>query len=174
MISGIEKFSIVVSNPPYSVPTFKGDLKNKNADKDFELFNLLTDKSSEIECLFIERTKQLLKEDGLASIILPSSILTNTGNLHTKTREIIFQNFDVVAIAEFGSFTFMATNTSTVTLFLRRKYKKIDDLKKSCHQSINNAKDNIINGIQKSLSKYVNHVWENVSLEDYISLLKKT
>lgn len=171
--SELEKFSIVVSNPPYSVPTFKGDLKNKNANKDFELFNLLTDKSSEIECLFIERTKQLLKEDGLASIILPSSILTNTGNLHTKTREIIFQNFDVVAIAEFGSFTFMATNTSTVTLFLRRKYKKIDELKKSCHQSINNAKDVIINGIEKSLSKYVNHVWEDVSLEDYISLLKK-
>lgn len=171
--SELEKFSIVVSNPPYSVPTFKGDLKNKNADKDFELFNLLTDKSSEIECLFIERTKQLLKEDGLTAIILPSSILTNTGNLHTKTREIIFQNFDVVAIAEFGSFTFMATNTSTVTLFLRRKYKKIDDLKKSCHQSIKNAKDVTINGIQKSLSKYVNHVWEDVSLEDYISLSKK-
>ena len=171
--SELEKFSIVVSNPPYSVPTFKGDLKNKTADKDFELFNLLTDKSSEIECLFIERTKQLLKEDGLASIILPSSILTNTGNLHTKTRAIIFQNFDVIAIAEFGSFTFMATNTSTVTLFLRRKYKKIDELKKSCQQSINNAKDVTINGIQKSLSKYVNHVWEDISLEDYISLLKK-
>lgn len=171
--SELEKFSIVVSNPPYSVPTFKGDLKNKNADKDFELFNLLTDKSSEIECLFIERTKQLLKEDGLAAIILPSSILTNTGNLHTKTREIIFQNFDVVAIAEFGSFTFMATNTSTVTLFLRRKYKNIAELKQSCHQSISNAKDVTINGIQKSLSKYVNHVWEDISLEDYISLLKK-
>lgn len=171
--SELEKFSIVVSNPPYSVDTFKGDLKNKNADKDFELFNLLTDKSKEIECLFIERTKQLLKEDGLAGIILPSSILTNTGNLHTKTREIIFQNFDVVAIAEFGSFTFMATNTSTVTLFLRRKYKNNDELKKSCHQSINNAKDVTINGIQKSLSKYVNHVWEDISFEDYISLLKK-
>lgn len=171
--SELEKFSIVVSNPPYSVDTFKGDLKNKNANKDFELFNLLTDKSKEIECLFIERTKQLLKEDGLAAIILPSSILTNSGNLHTKTREIILQNFDIIAITEFGGFTFMATNTSTVTLFLRRKYKNIDELKKSCYQSINNSKDVTINGVQKSLSKYVNHVWEDVSLEDYISLLKK-
>lgn len=171
--SELEKFSIVVSNPPYSVPTFKGDLKNKNANKDFELFDLLSDRSSEIECLFIERAKQLLKDGGLAAIILPSSILSNAGNLYTKTREIILQNFDIVAITEFGGNTFMATNTNTVTLFLRRRYKKTDDIKASCHQSLVNAKDVTINGLQKSLSKYVNQVWENTSLADYSSLLHR-
>ena len=67
----------------------------------------------------------------MAGIILPSSILNNTG-VYTKAREIILQNFDIVAIAELGSNTFMATGTNTVTLFLRRRnnYDSIN-LKKS-------------------------------------------
>jgi len=35
---------------------------NDSAGENFELFNNLTDQSSEIEALFIERTSQLLKE----------------------------------------------------------------------------------------------------------------
>lgn len=172
--SELEKFSVVVSNPPYSVPAFKGDLKNKKANEDFELFNLLTDKSSEIECLFIERTKQLLKDGGIAAIILPSSILTNTGNLHTKARDLILLNFDIIAIAEFGGNTFMATDTNTVTLFLRRRYKKVDDLKKSCRESLTQCKNVTINGVEKSISKYVEHVWDNTLITDYFSLLQRT
>lgn len=56
------QFSIVVSNPPYSVDAFKGDLRNIDAGKDFSLYGSLTDRSKEIECLFVERTKQLLKK----------------------------------------------------------------------------------------------------------------
>jgi len=57
---------------------------------------------------------------GVAAIILPSSVLSN-GNIYIKTREILLQRFDIVAIAEFGSGTFGKTGTNTVTLFLRRK-----------------------------------------------------
>ena len=63
------------------------------------MYGRLTDQSSEIECLFIERTKQLLKDGGVAGIILPSSILSNTG-IYTQTREIILKYFDVLAITE--------------------------------------------------------------------------
>ena len=84
------------------------------------MYDKLTDNSSEIECLFIERTKQLLKYGGVAGIILPSSILSNTG-IYSKSREIILENFEIIGIAELGSNTFMATGTNTVTLFLRRR-----------------------------------------------------
>jgi len=77
------KFDFVLSNPPYSVSSFKWNLKQEFASKDFDLFKNLTDNSSEIESLFIERTKQLLKEWWIASIILPSSILNNTW-IYTK------------------------------------------------------------------------------------------
>jgi len=40
----------------------------------FLFFEHLTERSSEIEALFIERTKQVLADNGLAGIVLPSTI----------------------------------------------------------------------------------------------------
>ncbi|EAL0973797.1 restriction endonuclease, partial [Campylobacter coli] len=53
-------------------------------------------------------------------IILPSSIL-NKDSIYKNTREILFQNFDFIAIVELGSQTFGATGTNTIILFLRKK-----------------------------------------------------
>ncbi|PKL72225.1 restriction endonuclease subunit S [Candidatus Kuenenbacteria bacterium HGW-Kuenenbacteria-1] len=167
------KFSFVVSNPPYSVSSFKGDLKNLFADKDFTLYKYLTDNSSEIECLFIERTKQLLKEGGIAAVVLPSSILSNTG-IYTKAREIILQNFKIIAIAELGSNTFMATGTKTVVLFLRRKNNNIIiNLQNSVNNFFDKMQDVTMNGIEKPITKFIKNVWEGINFVDYITLIKK-
>ncbi|EMY3558097.1 restriction endonuclease subunit S [Flavobacterium psychrophilum] len=168
------KFSVVISNPPYAVNDCKDDLEYIGAQHEYTLYQSLSDKSKDIECLFVERTKHLLKDGGVASLILPSSILNNTG-IQTKTREIILQYFDIVAIAELGSNTFMATGTNTVTLFLRRRANKLSaEWKKSVANFFESKTDITINGIEKPVAKYVNHVWENVSFSDYISLLEKT
>ena len=112
-----KKFDFLLTNPPYSVKKFKNYLEVKPK---YELFDYLTENSSEIEVLFVERTKQVLEEGGRAAIILPSSILSNTG-IYSKTREIILKYFEIKAIAEFGSKTFIATGTNTVVLFLERR-----------------------------------------------------
>ncbi len=168
-----KQFDVIVSNPPYSVSAFKGQMEDEIAQEAFDLYNRLTDQSSEIECLFIERTKQLLKDGGVAGIILPSSILSNTG-IYTGAREIILKYFDILAIAELGSNTFMATGTNTVTLFLRRR-NNADCL--NIHASVEklfvNRQDITINGIEKPLQKYIDYVWEDISFEDYVSLLQK-
>lgn len=167
-----KQFDIIVSNPPYSVSAFKNTARTFYKDEDFELYDRLTDNSSEIECLFIERAKQLLKDGGVAGIILPSSILSNTG-IYSKSREIILQYFDIVGITELGSNTFMATGTNTVTLFLRRRnnYESIN-LKREVNRFFTAHQDVTLNGIEKPITKYVNHVWENISFDDYISMLK--
>ncbi|GGI26668.1 restriction endonuclease subunit S [Pedobacter mendelii] len=168
-----KQFDIIVSNPPYSVSAFKNSARSFYKDGDFDLYNKLTDNSSEIECLFIERTKQLLKDGGVAGIILPSSILSNTG-IYSKSREIILQYFDLVGITELGSNTFMATGTNTVTLFLRRRNNyESANIKIAVEKFFTNFQDVTINGIEKPVAKYINHVWEGISFEDYISLLKK-
>ena len=168
-----KQFDIIVSNPPYSVSAFRNAARQFYKEGDFELYNKLTDNSSEIECLFIERTKQLLKDGGVAGIILPSSILSNTG-IYSKSREIILQYFDIVAITELGSNTFMATGTNTVTLFLRRRNNyESRNLKIAVEKFFTDFQDVTLNGIEKPVNKYVNYVWENISFEDYISLLKK-
>lgn len=61
-----------------------------------------------------------MKSEGVAGIIVPSSVLSN-GKLYTKARKMLLENFDIIAISEFGSKTFGSTGTSTITLFLRKK-----------------------------------------------------
>lgn len=165
------QFDILIANPPYSVNAFKSTVKY--GAESFKLFDKLTDKSSEIECLFIERMKQLLRVGGYAAIILPSSVLSNTG-IYTATREILFKYFKIVAITEFGSNTFMATNTNTVTLFLKRRsnsdYKIVETAVKSFFDK---PKDVTVLGIEKAFSKYVSAVYDNISLEDYISFINR-
>ncbi|MAX81293.1 MAG: restriction endonuclease subunit S [Crocinitomicaceae bacterium] len=169
-----KQFDVIISNPPYSVSAFKGLMDEEKAKVGFDLYNRLTDQSSEIECLFIERTKQLLKDGGVAGIILPSSILSNTG-IYTQTREILLKHFEILGIAEFGSNTFMATGTNTVTLFLRRRNNadayNIEEAIKKCFVSL---QDLTINGVETPIAKYVAHVWDTISFEDYKTLLQKS
>lgn len=169
-----QQFDIVLSNPPYSVSSFRQTTRDYYTEQDFELYNSLTDNSSEIECLFVERTKQLLKDGGIAGVILPSSILSNSG-IYTKAREIILQYFDIVAIAELGSNTFMATNTNTVILFLRRRNNYFAANTKSAVDTFfRTLNDVTINGIETPASKYVAHVWEGLDYTDYVTLLQKS
>jgi len=169
-----KQFDILVSNPPYSVSAFKNASREYYKEDDFLLYDRLTDNSSEIECLFIERTKQLLKDGGVAGIILPSSILNNTG-IYSKAREIILQYFEIIAIAELGSNTFMATGTNTITMFLRRRnnYESIN-LRAAVDKFFTNLKEVTLNSIEKPVSKYIQHVWESVSFDDYSTLLQKS
>lgn len=169
-----QQFDIVLSNPPYSVSSFHQTTRDYYTEQDFELYNSLTDNSSEIECLFVERTKQLLKDGGIAGVILPSSILSNSG-IYTKAREIILQYFDIVAIAELGSNTFMATNTNTVVLFLRRRDNYFaTNTKNDVNKFFRTLNDVTINGIETPASKYVAHVWEGLEYADYVTLLQKS
>ncbi|BCX78605.1 restriction endonuclease [Campylobacter sp. 19-13652] len=114
-------FSLLVANPPYSVKGFLATLSDEDKEK-FTLYPYVSNEESfnAIEAFFVERAKQLLHSNGIAVIVLPSSILSN-GNIYIKCREIILQYFDLIAIVEFGSGTFGKTGTNTATLFLRRK-----------------------------------------------------
>lgn len=130
-------FDVLIANPPYSVKGFLETLKDEDRAK-YELTSTIEEKSyqanNSIECFFMEKSKQLLKANGVAGIIVPSSILnkgsqsigTSKANVYVTTREIILKYFDIVAIAEFGSGTFGKTGTNTVTLFLKRKSTNLD------------------------------------------------
>lgn len=171
-------FDLLVANPPYSVRGFLETLPEEER-KAYSLTETINDleTSNSIETFFIERAKQLLRADGVAAIILPSSILSNGGSAYIRTREILIQYFDIVAIAEFGSGTFGKTGTNTVTLFLRRK-KTAPDTAAHYRERVEewfkgddaDTKSSVIYRDEHLIARYAAHI--NVPLDDYKTLLK--
>ena len=74
-----------------------------------------------IEAFFVERAYQLLSPGGVAIIVLPVSLLNNPDAVSVKARELIMKRFDIYAIAEFGTKTFVKTGTNTATLFMKKR-----------------------------------------------------
>lgn len=114
-------YSVLIANPPYSVKGFLETLTEEERLQ-YELNTYVSDISANnsIEVFFLERASQLLRSGGVAAIILPSSVLSN-GNIYSRAREQMLREFQIVAIAEFGSGTFGKTGTNTVTLFLKKR-----------------------------------------------------
>ena len=125
-----ESFDCIIANPPYSVKGFLNTMEQKDRDQ-FELAKTIEEKAystnRSIECFFVERALHFLKKDGLMGIVLPSSLLSNE-NIYTKTREIIFANFNILAIAVMNSRTFGSTGTSTIILFAQKVKKNSEGL----------------------------------------------
>lgn len=162
-------FSVLVANPPYAVSGFLETLSEKERRK-YSLYNtdLNIDKNNAIETFFIERAAQLLKSGGVAGIVLPVSVLTKDG-IYSHAREIILKYFDIISLTKFDKNTFGKTNTSTVTMFLRRKERNTPD-----SEHFESRVNDWFSGISDSdyvyqdeeiLGEYCNHMGYN--LEDY-------
>jgi len=115
-------FDLLIANPPFSVRGFLATLPEWDRSR-YRLTETINDldTANAIETFFVERAAQLLKSGGIASIILPSSMLQKGDAAYVRAREILLQCFDILGIAEFASGTFGKTGTNTVMLFLRRK-----------------------------------------------------
>lgn len=111
-------FDILVANPPYSVKAFKPHLKLK--DNKFSILDKISNNGSEIETLFVERIAQILKPLGIASVILPVSILNKDNNSFIAAREEILKNFRIKAITHLGKNTFGETGQPTIIMFLEK------------------------------------------------------
>ena len=167
-------FDCVIANPPYSVQDFKETLKKTNeepyGEKNFSLFKDLGTNSDDIECLFMERTKQLVKEGGYAAIVISNTFLTNPG-IHQKTRELILENFKIKGIVELGSGAFMATGTNTVVLFMeKRKQGDIDRIKNIIAKFKKNPENINFNNKTKIISQFLKDNYNELEFEDYVSM----
>jgi type I restriction enzyme M protein len=66
----------------------------------------------------------------------------------------------------------MATGTNTVVLFLRRRSNyDASYIEEAIRTFFTNHRDNTINGIESPFSKYVSHVWQSLTLDDYIHFI---
>ena len=174
ILSGI--FDVLVANPPFAVEGFLQTLSDEDK-KHYQLINATgaTSNTNTIQCFFIERIHHLLAPGGVVGVIVPSSILSNSNLVYTRTREILLRFFDFVSIVELGSGTFGKTGTSTVVLFLRRKIHKPED---SEHYA--NRVDDFFEGDTQSeeyqdhylIQAYCEHI--GVPYEQYTKLFAQT
>lgn len=120
-----DSFDVLVANPPFAVEDFLLTLEEDR--ENYELFNSnLNLGTNDIQCFFLERAKHLLAPNGVAGIIIPVTILSNTDTLTIQTREILLKYFDIVAITDLTTNykIFGQTGTKTLVLFLRRKAQR--------------------------------------------------
>lgn len=183
----IETFDAVIANPPFSVENFK--LVLQEGEKSFDLFENLSDKSDDIECLFVERTYQVLKEGGYAGIILPSTFLLNQG-IQQRARKILLEKFKIIGICELGTKTFTYAGQPTIILFMEKRKSTelalvnsvLDEFKKKKHDfSFANNKDVIklylesnteFDDFDDFIEKITdNNIWENEKIKISLFLL---
>lgn len=167
-------FDLIIANPPYSVSGFKNTIKD--IENSFELFSSkVTDKSSEIECFFLERAKQLLKPGGYAGIVMPITLL-NTDGLYAETRKLLLENFKIKGILTLSNNAFMATGTNTIILFLEKVNIKDNNAypaaKKLVDVFFNTYKDFAFGGISNVIESYLSEVYNSITLDDYLKFLK--
>ena len=171
-----ESFDVLVANPPFAVEGFLET--SSEADKErYQLIQATGEGSNtdNIECFFLERIHHLMALGGLVGVIVPSSILSDPDAVHTRTRELLLQFFDLVSIAELGSGTFGKTTTNTVVLFLRRKMQRPEPADHYC-----NRVDDFFEGDEEDIEyqdhrlikAYCEHI--EVSYHEYIKLFAQT
>lgn len=148
-------FDILVANPPYSVKDFKNYLKLKH--NTLSILAEITNTGKEIETLFVERISQLLKSGGIAAVILPSSLLTNTDSSYIAAREMLFKHTYIRAIVALPSGTFGKTGTTTVVLFLEKYMEPpiVKNIRWDAVNSIMTGSENTIHGDTLLLQEYI-------------------
>lgn len=166
-------FDIVIANPPFSVNEFK---KTLNSDfDDFTLYDLVTDKNDNIECMFIERTAQLLHAGdycGYGAIVVPVSIMKNDDNLHVATRDIIFRKFHICALVRMRAVVFAKTSTETIILFLKRRDEiEYITIKNLVESFMSNFTDFAYNGRMDIVKSYLEDCCGGLDFEQYILFL---
>ena len=118
-----EIFDFVISNPPYSVRGFMNNFYKNNiatGDGTFDTLESINLASTEIENFFIERAWQLLKDNGMACLLLPQSILTSDSK-YSKIRNYVLKYFKIQCMIMLSDITFLGTTTSPVILFLKKQ-----------------------------------------------------
>ena len=152
---------IIVANPPYSVKGFKSvipqaALLDETGKKNyFSTLEYANDRCDDIECVFLERTTKMLSVGGVAAIIVPASLLTNSGSIFVKAREILLKSARIVAIVYLNDSTFAATDVRTAVLFLeRRDDAVVDHISATASSILSSSADAALNGIPSIVAAY--------------------
>ena len=106
--STIDRFDIVISNPPFNV-----NINKSSVQQNFEL-------RGKSEVYFLERWYQLLKPNGRLGVVLPESFFSVEDGINARL--FLYKHFNIKAIVSLPNHAFSPhTTTSTSLLFANKK-----------------------------------------------------
>jgi type I restriction enzyme M protein len=169
-----ESFDILIANPPFAVKEFLTTIPTEERDK-YELTPTVSDinTNDDIQNFFLERAKQLLNKGGIAGIVIPNTILTNTDKISVQTREILLRYFNFVSIVELPPSTFGKTETNTVVIYLERKSQRPEQ-EEHYKDRVNSFFDTDLNNTDFEDSELIKQycLHNEFKFEDYLTLLQ--
>jgi type I restriction enzyme M protein len=115
-------YDYVFLNPPFGSKTI---IKDPNILKNYELGK--KEKKQEIGMLFVERSMNLLKNGGVAFIIVPSGYLGNSNNNSINLRKYLLK-YRIISILRLpsNSFSRSGTGVSTYLIIVNKTIKSKD------------------------------------------------
>jgi len=140
-------FDVVVGNPPY---VFTRDVKFGDKLKRYIADNYLNAKDSisksharqsgkiNLYSLFLIKGRDLLKEKGLISFIVPNNILRTT--TYDIVRKQLLDNFEISEIVDLGAGIFEGVTASTIIIKMKKNINE-EERNKNLVEVISNFKD---------------------------------
>ncbi len=121
------KFSLLLTNPPFGS---KIPIKDKNKLFQYTLARKWNKKKNNFEdeiiekqtpqVLFIERSLEFLKEEGIAVLVLPESLFASPQYKYVP--KYLLDNYRILAVVSLPEETFLpSTHTKTVMIFVKKK-----------------------------------------------------
>lgn len=111
----IERFDVVVSNPPFNV-----NINKASVQQNFEI-------SGKSEAYFLERWYQLLKPNGRIGVVLPESFFSVEDDV--DGRLFLYRHFNIKAIVSLPSHAFSPHTTTSTSLLFASKKTQVDEEK---------------------------------------------
>ncbi|WP_233140972.1 HsdM family class I SAM-dependent methyltransferase [Aggregatibacter actinomycetemcomitans] len=128
-VGRLKKFDFIVSNPPFKLDfsDFRDQLDSaENRERFFAGIPKIKAKDKdkmEIYQLFIQHILFSLKENGKASIVLPTGFITAQSGIDRKIREYLVENKMLAGVVSMPSNIFATTGTNVSILFIDKANK---------------------------------------------------
>ncbi len=165
------RFTFLVANPPYSVEDF-AKVMDVSSPNIFQIWQ--SNMGDNIECLFVERAAQLLKDGGYAGIILPDSLSFTNEDLFSNTRKLIFEKFRIKSVVNMTGKCFAKTSVNTKILFLKRRPDRdATDARNLVDGFFKNFRDFTFEGTGNVVHTYLKNYGENLKFDVYVKFLKQ-
>lgn len=105
----IERFDIIIGNPPYVV------VKSKEVPSEFKQ---ISSGRPNLYCWFLYKCIGLLRNDGVLAFVIPNSILNTS--YYEPLRQYVHQECDILNIIHFDDKKFKETDQDTIGLILKK------------------------------------------------------